>query len=183
VLRSALVVLLALALLLTQALPAAACSVGPDWHPRDHTQLLVLGRARSIELGPSTRFGYVEATVTLEVIEVFRGTASSPLRFVDSASVISAGIEPHTGKQEFVGSGGGCGTIDDDPVGMYVLIALAKRDDARWHANMLYGAIYSAHPLDYAQYRWMLERHGVAVRFPITQSHLEGGPFGNTLAP
>src|SRR5687768_6391063 len=90
--KSSLVLFLAVALLLTQPLPAAACgTVGPDWDPRDHTQLLVLGRARSIELGPGTRFGYVEATVTLEVIEVFRGTASSPLRFVDSASVASIG--------------------------------------------------------------------------------------------
>ena len=75
-----------LVLLLAYALPAAACSSGP-FDPRDYTQLLVLGRARSIELGASTTFGFVEATVTLEIVRSFRGTASSPLRFVDSSCV------------------------------------------------------------------------------------------------
>jgi hypothetical protein len=179
VLRIALVFGLALALLLAQPVPAAACSAGPDWDPRDHTQLLVLGRARSIELGARTQLGFVEATVTLDVIEVFRGAAASPLRFVDSASV---GIDPRTGKLDFAGGSGSCGTIDEDPVGKYVLIALARGNDARWHANRLFGAIYTAQP-EHPMYRWLLERHGVAVVLPGNESHLDGGPFGNMLVP
>ena len=134
-----------------------------------------------MELGARTPSGFVEATVTLDLIEVFRGTASSPLRFVDSASV-SFETNPVTGKREFVGGSGACGTIDDDPIGKYALIALAKGDDTRWHANRLFGAIYTVQP-DYAAYRRLLERYGVAAPFAITDPQLEGGPFGNTLVP
>jgi hypothetical protein len=49
--RNALAVFIAMALLATHPPPAAACSVPQDFDPRDHTQLLVLGRAKSLELG------------------------------------------------------------------------------------------------------------------------------------
>jgi hypothetical protein len=182
VLRIALALCLVLALLLANPLPAAACSAGPDFDPRDYTQLLVLGRARSIELGPRMAFG-IEATVTLDVVYVFRGAAPSPLRFVDSRSAVTV-LDPRTGREhiEFAGGAGGCGTIDDDPVGRYVLIALARGEDSRWHANRLYGAIYTDQP-DYAMYRWLLQRHGVAVPFLITGLVPDAGVFGTALAP
>src|SRR3990170_3851922 len=109
----------------THPLPAAACSAGP-FEVRDYTQLLVLGRARSIELGARTLASFVEATVTLDVMRVYYGAASSPLRFVDRTSV-AAERDPRTGKVviQFAGGSGACGTIDEDPVGKYVLIALA----------------------------------------------------------
>lgn len=181
--RNAAAISIALALLLTHPLPAAACSVGPDYYPRDHTQLLVLGRATSIELGARTALGYLEATVTLDVIHVYRGATASPLRFVDSRSVVA---EPHpqSGRVqiEFVGSGGGCGTMDEDPVGKYVLIALARGEDARWHANRIYGAIYTVQA-EYAMYRWVFERHGVTLPFLITGPLTDVGLFGPALAP
>jgi hypothetical protein len=183
VLRIALALCLVLVLLLAHPLPAAACSVGPDFDPRDHTELLVLGRARSIELGAHTTGGFVEVTVTLEIVRTFRGTTSSPLRFVDSSSV-SVYRDPYSGKDtiEFAGGSGACGTIDDDPVGKYVLIALARGEDSRWHANRLNGAIYTDKP-EYAMYRWLLERHGVAVPFLITGLVPDAGGFGTALAP
>jgi hypothetical protein len=182
VLRIALALCLLVMLLLAHPLPAAACSVGPDFDPRDYTQLLVLGRARSIELGPRTAFG-IEATVTMDVVHVFRGAAPSPLRFVDSRSAVAV-LDPRTGREhiEFAGGAGGCGTIDDDPVDRYVLIALARGEDARWHANRIYGAIYTDQP-EYAMYRWLLERHGVAVPFLITGLVPDAGVFGTALAP
>jgi hypothetical protein len=179
--RNALAMFIALALLVTHPLPATACSA-PPLDPRDYTQLLVLGRARSIELGARTAIGYLEATVTLDVIRAFRGATPSPLRFVDSHSAFIQ-LNPVTGKQElqFV-SAGACGTLDDDPVGKYVLIALARGEDARWHAASFYGAIYTDQPA-YATYRWLLERHGVAVPFLITGSAPDAGVFGPALAP
>jgi hypothetical protein len=182
-LRIALALCLVPVLLVAHPLPAAACSVGPDFDPRDYTQLLVLGRARSIELGARTIGDFVEATVTLEIVRTFRGTASSPLRFVDSSSV-SLYRDPYTetDKIEFAGGSGACGTIDDDPVGRYVLIALSRGEDSRWHASRLYGAIYTDQP-DYAMYRWVLERHGVAVPFLITGLVPDAGIFGTALAP
>ena len=181
-LRIALALCLVLALLVARPLPAAACSSGP-FDQRDYTELLVLGRARSIELGARTNIGFVEATVTLDIVRMFRGTASSPLRFVDSSSV-SLLRDPYTGqdKIEFAGGSGACGTIDDDPVGRYVLIALSKGEDSRWHANRLYGAIYTDQP-EYAMYRWLLDRHGVAVPFLITGLVPDAGVFGTALAP
>ena len=178
--RNPLVFCLALALLASHPLPAAACSVGP-FEPRDYTQLLVLGRARSIELGARTPSGFVEATVTLDVIRVFRGTAASPVRFVDHGSVTGE-RDPSTGEHEFAGGSGSCGTIDDDPAGKYVLIGLARGEDTRWHANRLFGAIYTDQP-EYAMYRWLLERHGVAVPFLITGAAPDVGVFGPALAP
>jgi hypothetical protein len=181
--RNALALFIALALLVTHPLPAAACSAGP-FEVRDYTQLLVLGRARSIELGPPrTGFGMVEATVTLDVVHTFRGTTASPLRFVDSGSVYVA-RDPQTGRDQiqFAGSAGACGTIDDDPVGKYVLIALARGEDSRWHASQLFGAIYTAQP-DYATYRWLLERHAVAVPFLITGPVADVGSFGPAFVP
>lgn len=180
VFRNSLVFCFALALLVSDPLPAAACSAGP-FEVRDHTQLLVLGRARSIELGPLRATGYVEAIVTLDVIRVYRGTAVWPLGFVDGGSV-SREKDPRTGKQIFAGGAGGCGTIDDDPVGKYVLIALARGEDSRWHANRLFGAIYTAQP-EYTMYRWLLERHGVAVPFLITGPVPDVGVFGPAFAP
>jgi hypothetical protein len=157
--------------------------VGPDYYPRDYTQLLVLGRTRSIDLGARTAVGYLEATVTLEVIHVYRGATTSPLRFVDSRSVV-AEPDPRTGRVEihFAGASGGCGTIDEDPVGRYVLIALARGEDSRWHANRIYGAVYTDQ-LEYTMYRWLVERHGVAVPFLITGPVLDVSVFGAALAP
>lgn len=179
-LRNAFAVGIALALLVSHPLPAAACSIGP-FDVRDLTQLLVLGRTRSIELGPRTPSGFVEATVTLDVIRVFRGAAGSAVRFVDHGSV-SLEQDPRTGRRTFAGGSGSCGTIDDDPIGKYVLIGLARGDDLRWHANRLFGAIYTDQP-DYAMYRWLLERHGVAVPFLITGPATDAGVNGPALAP
>lgn len=185
--RKSLVACLALALLVTHPLPAAACSVGPDYYPRDHTQLLVLGRARSIELDarmvPRTAFDNVEATVTLDVIHVYRGAAASSLRFVDSRSVVVE-RDPRSDRVQiyFAGHSGGCGTIDENPVGKYVLIALARGEDSRWHANRTYGAIYTDQ-LEHTMYRWLLERHGVAVPFLITGPAPDVALFGAALAP
>ena len=173
---------LGVAVLLARADPATACSAGP-FDPRDDTQLLVLGQVRSVALATGMPGGFVEASVTLDVTRVFRGTASSSLLFVDGGS---ARLEPDplTGKQSvrFAGGSGACGTIDHDPVGMFVLIALARGDDSRWHANRLYGAIYTDQP-DYSVYRWMLERHGVAVPFLITSPSPDNGAFGPALSP
>ena len=182
-LRVALALCLVVVLLVAHPLPAVACSAGPDFDPRDHTQLLVLGHARSIELDPRTTSGIVEATVTLEIVRVFRGTASSPLRFVDSGSVYLF-RDPYSGKDtiDFAGGSGACGTIDDDPVGRYVLIALSRGEDSRWHANRLSGAIYTDQP-DYAMYRWLLQRHGVPVPFLIIGLVPDAGVFGTALAP
>jgi hypothetical protein len=174
------VVCLAVALLVTYPLPAAACSAGP-FEVRDYTQLLVLGRARSIELGALNASGFVEATVTLDVIHVYRGSAPSPLRYVDGRSV-SALKNPSTGKHDFAGGSGACGTIDDDPVGRFVLIGLARGEDSRWQANRLWGAVYADEP-DYAMYRWIFERHGVAIPFLITGPVTDVGSFGPALAP
>lgn len=69
--------------------------MGPDFDPRDHTQLVVLGRARSVELGASTAVGYLEATVTLKVIRAFRGATPSPLRLVDRHSAFTE-LNPFT---------------------------------------------------------------------------------------
>lgn len=171
---------LAVALLVTHPLPAAACSAGP-FEVRDYTQLLVLGRARSIELGDLEASGFVEATVTLDVIHVYRGSAPSPLRYVDSGSV-SALKDPSTGKHEFAGGSGACGTIDDDPVGKFVLIGLARGEDSRWHASRLFGAVYTGEP-EYAMYRGLLERHGVAVPFLVTGPAPDVAVFGPALAP
>lgn len=159
--RSHVVFLAALTLLIARPLPAVACSAGP-FDPRDHTQLLVLGRARAIELGNRTSVGFVEATVTLDVIHAYRGTAPSRLRFVDGASVATE-RDPRTGQQviQYAGGSGACGTLDDDPVGRYVLIALSRGEDARWYANRLFGAIFTDRPGPEV-YQWVLERHGVS---------------------
>ena len=181
-LRIARALCLVLVLLVAHPLPAAACSSGP-FDPRDYTELLVLGRVQSIDLGARTIGDFVEATVTLEIVRTFRGLASSPLHFVDSSSV-SVYRDPFSGKDtiEFAGGSGACGTIDDDPVGRYVLIALARGEDSRWHANRLYGAIYTDQP-DYAMYRWLLQRHGMAVPFLIIGLVPDAGVFGIALAP
>ncbi|HET7700416.1 MAG TPA: hypothetical protein VFM06_06080 [Candidatus Limnocylindria bacterium] len=140
--------------------PAAACSAGP-FEPREVTQLLVFGRVRSLEVGPRGATGFHQAVVTLDVLRVHRGTAGRSLTYVDVSSVAS-----DAGVVSYAGGSGACGTIDRDPVGQYVLIALARAEDGRWYANRLYGAIYTDEP-DHAAYRWLLERHGVAVPFLV----------------
>lgn len=171
------------ALLLGQASPAAACSAGPDLDVRGLTQVMVFGRARAIELGGPTTAGFVEATVTLDVIQVLRGTAPSPLRYMDPASAAVV-RDPRTGRQEltFAGGSGMCGTLDSDPVGQYVLIALARGQDGRLHANRLFGAIYADRP-DPATYRWLLARHGVADPFVVGSPGPDVGTFGPMLVP
>jgi hypothetical protein len=182
-LRRLLVICLAGALLLGQASAAAACSSGPDHDARGLTHVMVYGRARAIELGGPTIAGFVEATVTLDVIQVLRGTAPSSLRYVDPTSAALL-RDPRTGREEltFAGGSGACGTLDDDPVGQYVLIALARGQDGRFHANRLFGAIYAAHP-DPAMYRWLLARHGVADPFVVGSPAPDVGAFGPMLVP
>ena len=75
-----------------------------------------------------------------------------------------------------------CGTLDSDPVGQYVLIALARGQDGRLHANRLFGAIYADRP-DPATYRWLLARHAVADPFVVGSPGPDVGTFGPTLVP
>lgn len=168
--RAVLVAALVAGSLLGWSEPAAACSAGP-FEPRELTQLLVLGRVRSLEIGPRGVTGFYQATVTLDVLRVHRGTAGPSLTYVDVSSV-----DMHAGVVSFGGGSGACGTLDRDPVGQYVLIALGGSEDGRWYANRLFGAIYTDEP-DHAAYRWLLERHGVAVPFlvhgPVTEALLE----------
>lgn len=182
-LRGILAIFLVGALCLSHASPAAACSGGPDPDVRSLTHVMVFGRARAVELGGPTIADFVEATVTLDVIQVLRGTAPSSLRYVDPTSAALV-RDPRTGRQEltFAGGSGACGTLDDDPVGMYVLIALARGEDGRFHANRLFGAIYAARP-DPGMYRWLLARHGVADPFLVGSPAPDVGAFGPMLVP
>lgn len=155
--------LTAIALVATFPQAAAACSAGP-FEPREYTQLLVLGRVSSVELGATTLTAFRLAVVSVELIHVYRGSETSPLRFVDSASVAVWRDTKGEDVLEYAGGSGSCGTIDSDPVGRYVLIALARGDDGLWHANRLYGALYFD-ALDHPAYRWLLQRHAVPVPF------------------
>jgi hypothetical protein len=174
--RIVLVLLLASAQVLMAAQPAAACSAGP-FEPADLTQLMVLGRVRSVEIGARTLItpvkpdsqpssdGFREAIVTLDVMHTYRGDRAEQVTFIDHTSAYVF-TDPRTGRDvlEYAGGSGACGTIDDDPVGMFVLIALSRGDDGGWHANRLYGAVYTD-VVDHSAYRWLLERHGVPVPF------------------
>jgi hypothetical protein len=168
--------------LVAQGRPAAACSVGPSFEPRDHTQLLILGRVRSVAIGAPSVGNFVDALVTVDVLHTFRGTTSSPLVFVDRTSVF---VEQDPLSQKavsyFRGGSGACGTIDDDPVGKYVLIALARDNDV-WRANRLYGAIYSER-LDTEAYRGLLQRHYVPVPFLAIGQVGEPREVGAILSP
>jgi hypothetical protein len=168
VLKRRLTVATAVAVVLLAAIPqpAAACSAGPSFEPREYTQLLVLGRVTSVTLGGAAPFGFREAVVSLDVVHVYRGVATTPLRFVDTASASIRRDARGQEVAEYAGGSGACGTIDEDPVGTYVLIALARGDDARWHANRLYGALYGE-TLNLPAFRWLLQRHGVVVPFLV----------------
>ncbi len=167
--------------LVAQGQPAAACSIGP-FEPRDHTQLLVLGRVQSVAIGARSVGNFVDAFVTVDVLHTFRGTTSSPLVFVDRTSVF---VEQDPLSQRavtyFRGGSGACGTIDADPVGKYVLIALA-RDNEVWQANRLYGAIYSER-LDDEAYRGLLQRHSIPVPFLAIGRITEPREVGAILSP
>lgn len=169
----------AIALLVSFPQLAAACSVGP-FEPREHTQLLVLGRVSSVEIGGPTPTGFRQAVVSLDILRVYRGSALSTLRFVDNASAVVYRDAQGQSVIDYAGGSGMCGTIDADPVGQYALIALARGVDAQWHANRLYGALYTD-TADHEAYRWLLQRHGVAVPFLVTDRVHE--VFGPALAP
>jgi hypothetical protein len=164
--RLTIVLTTVIALLSAFPQPAAACSAGPSFDPREYAPLLVLGRVRSVDIGGASLGDFRQAVVTLDLVHVYRGTAISPLQFVDSTSAL---VERDAVGREvirFAGGSGACGTIDSDPVGKSVLIALARGDDALWHANRLYGAFYGE-ALELPVYRWMLERFGVSVPFLV----------------
>jgi hypothetical protein len=131
--------------------------------------MLVLGRVSSVTIGGATQFGFREATVSLDVVHVYRGPAVTALRFVDTASASIARDARGQDIVAYAGGSGACGTIDADPVGAYVLIALARGDDRLWHANRLYGALYGE-ALNLPAYRWLLQRHAVAVPFLVVDS-------------
>jgi hypothetical protein len=174
--RTVLVLVLASVQVLMAAQPAAACSAGP-FEPADLTQLMVFGRVRAVEIGartlitpvkpgsPPSSDGFREAIVTLDVMHTYRGDRAEQVTFIDHTSAYVF-TDPRTGRDvlEYAGGSGACGTIDDDPVGMFVLIALSRGDDGGWHANRLYGAVYTD-VVDHSAYRWLLERHGVPVPF------------------
>jgi hypothetical protein len=162
--RTALTIALAIGASLVHASAAAACSVGPDFDPSAATHLLVRGEVAALEIGATTVAGYREAIVTLNVAWTYRGERHSQLRYVDRTSIVVF-RDPRTGREStmFV-AGGSCGTLDVDPVGRKVLIALALGEDGRWYANQIYGAIYTD-VVDHVAYRWVLERHHVPVPF------------------
>lgn len=149
--------------LLAEATPAAACSAGPDFDPRAATDLVVAGSVTALEISPAAnQSGYHRATVTISVATVLRGAVTmNVLRFVDDASVV---LEPGPQAEQvrFFGASGGCGVLDADPVGRYVVIALKRSADGELHANRLYGAAFGTGPTDPAL-QWVLERQRVML--------------------
>ena len=144
---------------------ALACSGALD--PAEYTQALIYGRVRALTVGPLAVGGFREATVTVAVEHTYRGEKATELTYVDRASVSVSADARGASRVDYAGGSGACGTIDADPVGKHVLIALARGDDGRWLANRLYGAIYGTRPDDFA-YRWLIDRHHIPV---LTRSH------------
>ena len=155
-----------IALLAAFSQPAVACSAGPSFDSVEYTQLLVLARVSALTIGAPIVGDYRQAIVSLDVVHVYRGVVTSPLRFVDSASILVSRDARGQDVVQYAGGSGACGTIDADPVGKYVLIALARGGDGLWNANRLYGALYG-NALDLPAFRWLLVRHGVPVPFLV----------------
>ncbi|MEO6045585.1 MAG: hypothetical protein ABIQ47_16925 [Tepidiformaceae bacterium] len=128
--------------------PAAhACSCGPDCESAVHdADLIVEGRIigwqRSDAYDSPTT--YLPITLDMRVARVFKGAVPATLRLVDQASLYSArqDREP-TG---WAGSGGACGSFDEDPTGLWVIAAVYHDELGNYRMNRITTVFLSAQP-------------------------------------
>ena len=120
---------------------AYACSVGPDWDPVMQSDVIVVGRLTSWREAPEYRtapfpqekgaWPFMPVEVTMRVDQSLKGDVPSTLRFVDAGS-----LSTHDLPRRWIGSGGSCGTFNEEPAGLYVVLGLRRHEDGSLRSSL-----------------------------------------------
>ena len=147
------------------AVPASACSAGP-FDVRAATQMLVVGQVTGVELvvsatqPPKGSEVWYRKVVTLRVQMVLKGRAPAVLRFSD-AGIARYSTLPNGQRMIDWGGGGDCSTIESDPTGRYMAVALGG-PDGDLTASILLGAVVTDNSAD-PRITALAARHGFAL--------------------
>lgn len=136
----ALATVLALGALLPRfARSAYACSAGPDFNPLAGAEVIVAGRVQGWEKGdeaampPALRGGmFVPVRVALHVEKWLKGVTPAEIIVVDYSSLAEL-----SGRTEWAGASGRCGSFDADPTGQYAVMSLGRLADGTYGAHRL----------------------------------------------
>lgn len=152
---------------------AAACSAGPDFNPLRESEVIVLARVVDMRLAPEHEgFGTpqtVAVWVDLEVEEYLKGGGPDAISALDTSSVTFLDGQDEDEMAAFQGalywgSGGACGTLNEDPRGQYWLTGV-NDEDGVYRLNLITSAFGAMAPgLDdpHLQQRLAAVRAGLA---------------------
>ncbi len=148
------------------AAPANACSAGPSFDVRAATQVLVIGQVTGVELvvsatqPPKGSEVWYRKVVTVRVQVVLKGRAPADLRFSD-AGIARYSTLPNGQRMIDWGGGGDCSTIESDPTGRYMAVALGG-PDGDLTASILLGAVVTDNSAD-PRITTLVARHGLSL--------------------
>lgn len=109
---------------------ALACSVSPDFDPVASSDAIVEGRFLGYEVlaNEGQNSSTIPIRLTMDVSRVFKGDVQAEgFSIVDESS-----LWLNTPKLRWSGSGGNCGTFNEDPTGSYWILGLSTRDDGNF---------------------------------------------------
>jgi hypothetical protein len=155
-----------------------ACSCGPSCEQVVHeADLIVEGRITDWERtddypSPST---YVAITLHMEVVRVFRGSVPPGFTLVDQASLYSPRSDGTDIRWE--GSGGGCGSFDEEPHGLWVIAAL-YRDELGNYRMGRPSTVFLGKEAAGGQYDFIVANLIANVGPPVTGSGLQATADG-----
>ncbi len=135
--------------------------------------VIVLGQVTSLQIlepAPDHPDHPLPARVWIRVEQELKGEVDSFVSYVDRASIFRLPRdEGRPGRLQFLGSGGGCGTLDLNPTGMYVAALLDRREDGALSTSV--GSIVFVD--ERSELNGALEYFGLPAGLPATGS---GGP-------
>lgn len=124
------VLLFATFAVLAQPQHALACSVSPDFDPVRESDAIVEGRFLSYWVlgAQGQNSSTIPIRLRMDVARVFKGDVQvQGFSIVDESS-----LWRNTPKPSWSGSGGNCGTFNEDPTGSYWIMGLSLRGDGTY---------------------------------------------------
>ena len=115
---------------------ANGCSCGPDCDSNiDDADLIVEGRINSwARVDGYPKLGdYLPIAVDLQVSRTFKGSPAAEVTLVNGASLYPTSQDGT--KTGWGGSGGACGSFDEDPTGLYLIAGVYRDEFGNYRMN------------------------------------------------
>jgi hypothetical protein len=119
---------------------ALACSVGPDFDPIAESEIIVGGyvtswRERPDLRGPAVAPGFMPVEIDLRVDHSWKGSYDGD-PIIDPRSFRVEVVENTGETLRHWGSGGSCGALGGEPVGLYAVFGLRRDELGNWSPSL-----------------------------------------------